>query len=284
MPAPGPTPSGREPAGATRVGCIGLRSPGRSGGRGAPGTGGREVRWKIGCPGTGRPGAGLEAAFGADVDADAGGGAGARYTGRGPVCGMIMRGGGATGAAGRALGICETFPAGGAAADAVVLGGAAGGTARGGTAMAGGAALAVDAGAPALGAADAGGTLGGMTTTEGGRYVAATDAGVTILGAGAGASAAGLGGVALGAVGASALVSAAGDGTGGLATGRAAGGSATAFCWVIARSTSPGREIFDKSILVLIPSSLGAERAVFDWLGAASERPLRRCLRTRSAS
>ena len=34
MPAPGPTPSGRDPAGATRVGCIGRRSPGRSGGRG----------------------------------------------------------------------------------------------------------------------------------------------------------------------------------------------------------------------------------------------------------
>src|ERR1700677_3436223 len=44
IPAPGPTPSGRDPAGATRVGCIGRRSPGRSGGRGAPGAGGRAVR------------------------------------------------------------------------------------------------------------------------------------------------------------------------------------------------------------------------------------------------
>jgi hypothetical protein len=149
--------------------------------------------------------------------------------------------------------------------------------------MAGGAALAMGA-VLALGGTGAGGTFGGMTTTEGGRYVAATDAGVTILGAGAGASAGGLGGIALGADGATAMVSTAGGGTGGLATGRAAGGSTTAFCWVIARSTSPGREIFDKSILVLIPSSLGAERAVFGELGAASERPLRRCLRTKSAS
>ena len=41
--------------------CIGRRSPGRSGGRGPPpipgGPCGRG-RWKIGCPGTGRPGAG----------------------------------------------------------------------------------------------------------------------------------------------------------------------------------------------------------------------------------
>ena len=54
--APGPTPSGLDPVGDCRVGCMGRRSPGRRGGRlvGAPGRG----RWKIGCPGTGRPGAG----------------------------------------------------------------------------------------------------------------------------------------------------------------------------------------------------------------------------------
>jgi hypothetical protein len=44
IPAPGPTPSGRDPAGATRVGCIGRRSPGRSGGRDCPGASGRAVR------------------------------------------------------------------------------------------------------------------------------------------------------------------------------------------------------------------------------------------------
>src|SRR5579863_947737 len=56
---PGPTPSGRVPVGDCRVGCIGRRSPGRNGGRvpGAAALPGRG-RWKIGCPGTGRPGTG----------------------------------------------------------------------------------------------------------------------------------------------------------------------------------------------------------------------------------
>lgn len=51
-----------------------------------------------------------------------------------------------------------------------------------------------------LTAGGVGGTLGGITTTDGGRYVAATEAGVTILGTGggAGASLAGFGGTALG--------------------------------------------------------------------------------------
>ncbi|MGB7332764.1 MAG: hypothetical protein WBD25_15375, partial [Terriglobales bacterium] len=93
-----------------------------------------------------------------------------------------------------------------------------------------------------------------MTTTDGGRNVAATEAGVTILGAGgagAGASLAGLGGIAFGAVdaaGASVFASAAGALTGGLTAGRGAGLSAPPFCWVMARSTSPGREIFERSI------------------------------------
>jgi hypothetical protein len=39
-----------------------------------------------------------------------------------------------------------------------------------------------------------GGTFGGITTTDGGRYCAATEAGVTILGAGAGVSITGFGG------------------------------------------------------------------------------------------
>jgi hypothetical protein len=51
---------------------------------------------------------------------------------------------------------------------------------------------------------------------------------------------------------------------------------------VMARRTSPGREIFDKSILVLMPSSPDAGRDVLE-LGVTSERP-RRCFRTRSAS
>ena len=123
--------------------------------------------------------------------------------------------------------------------------------------------------------------LGGMTTTVGGRYPAATEAGVTILGAGgAGASITGLGGTAFGAP---AFASTAGFSTGGLTAGRAAGCSATPFCCVMARSTSPGREIFDRSILVLMPSSPWLAREVFAELGAPSERP-RRCFRTSSAS
>jgi len=88
--------------------------------------------------------------------------------------------------------------------------------------------------------------------------VAATEAGVTILGAGgAGASAADLGGFAFdvrGSAGDSVFPSAAGAASGGLVAGRAMGCSVP-FCWVMARSTSPGREIRERSILVLISSS-----------------------------
>jgi len=197
------------------------------------------------------------------------------YTGRGPVCGMIIRGGGAIGApafAGAASCIWATLLCAGGCAAGLV--------ARGGTAMPGGAVVVLVAdGVVAAGVAT--GTLGGITTTVGGRYPAATEAGVTILGAGgAGASTAGLGGIAFGAP---AFASTAGFSTGGLTAGRAAGRSATPFCCVMARSTSPGREIFDRSILVLIPSSGWAAREVFPELGAPSERP-RRCFRTSSAS
>jgi hypothetical protein len=151
---------------------------------------------------------------------------------------MIIRGGGAIGAAGltgAALCICVTL---------LVADGAAGacvdvGVTRGGTAIAGGAALVETDGDGVLAAGGVAGTLGGITTTDGGRYVAATEAGVTILGAGGvacGASADGLGATAFGidededAAGADALASTAGGETGGLAGGRAAGASATLFC------------------------------------------------------
>jgi hypothetical protein len=49
---------------------------------------------------------------------------------------------------------------------------------------------------------------------------------------------------------------------GGLATGRA--GATPSFFSKIARSTSPGREMFDKSILVLISSSPRAEREALE--------------------
>src|SRR5512147_2192020 len=85
------------PLGDVRVGCIGRRSPGRDGGRaGVAGLG----RWKMGLPGTGRPGAGrgVEAVAPAPALALAGGAAaGALYTGRGPVCGVIIRRGGGEG-------------------------------------------------------------------------------------------------------------------------------------------------------------------------------------------
>ena len=176
------------------------------------------------------------------------------YTGRGPVCGMIMRGGGPIGAAGfagAALCICVTF-AGGCAAGGALPACAAGVVTRGGTEIAG--SVAAAGGVP--------GTLGGIATTEGGRYVPASEAGVTILGVGgvgAGPSLVGLGGTALGgatgAAGASAFASTAGIATGGLTAGRAPGCSAVSFNCVMARSTSPGREICERSILVLIPSS-----------------------------
>ena len=69
--------------------------------------------------------------------------------------------------------------------------------------------------------------------------------------------------------------------TGGATTGR--GGAAASFFWVIAFSTSPGREIWDKSILVLIsssPRSARADRADGD---CASDEP-RMWARTFSAS
>jgi hypothetical protein len=116
--------------------------------------------------------------------------------------------------------------------------------------------------------------------------VAATEAGVTILGAGgSGVSVAGLGGIFAGAVGAvaSALASTVGVAAAGLTTGRAAGCSTAPFCWVMARSTSPGREICERSILVLMPSSSRAERELLAEPDDDSERP-RRCFRTSSAS
>jgi len=88
---------------------MGRRSPGRRGGRevGDEEEGGR--RWKIGWPGTGRPGMGRPAigipgvggpGAGRIGAAAAGGRIGALYTGRGPVCGTIMRGAGAAGGGG----------------------------------------------------------------------------------------------------------------------------------------------------------------------------------------
>lgn len=96
------------------------------------------------------------------------------YTGRGPVCGMMTRGGALTEAGGldAVACICVDGADGGTAADAVGVG-AAGGAGRGGIATAAG--LEGTAGGVAIGF--------GVTTGAGGR-AAATDAGVTNLGAG----------------------------------------------------------------------------------------------------
>lgn len=155
----------------------------------------------------------------------------------------------------------------------------AGGAAFGGTATAGGAALATGV----AGVAGATGAFGGITTTAGG-LCAATDAGVTRRGRGGSTTGLRVIGLA-GAAGASAFASIVGTvgAAGGFATGLAGGCSAASFCCVMARRTSPGREICDRSILVLNSSSPAAARDGLAAVAGASEWA-RRCLRTSSAS
>ena len=123
-----------------------------------------------------------------------------------------------------------------------------------------------------------------MTTAAGGRD-AATLSGVTNFGAGV--STGGLTGAGgFGATGAAGFTAAGGGGGGatGFGSGRCTGGCATAsFCWVIARRTSPGREMCERSIFVLISSSPRAARADFVDAGPGSACA-RKCLRTSSAS
>jgi hypothetical protein len=69
----------------------------------------------------------------------------------------------------------------------------------------------------------------------------------------------------------------------GTADGRAIFGAAASFFCVMARSTSPGREMLDKSILVLISSSPRSGRADFTAVVEASDEP-RKWIRTFSAS
>src|SRR5260370_13975113 len=128
----------------------------------------------MGCPGTGRPGVGREAALGA---AAPGAARGALYTGRGPVCGMIILGGGAIEApdfAGASC-ICVTLLCAGGCAAGLV--------ARSGAAMAGGAAVELVA-AGVVAAGGGAGILGGMRTPVRGRYPARSETGGTILGRG----------------------------------------------------------------------------------------------------
>ncbi len=265
---PGPTPIGRPipPPIGREVGCIGRRSPGRSGGRdpGPPGPWGRG-RWKIGCPRTGAP---VRGAGGAGVRCG-----GAVYTGRGPVWGTIKRRGGAPPCAGPwgFAGCAGAFAAGAAGAAGFSAAGTTGfsiGAAGASTWAAGGAATAGSTGCSifsgATGLAGSATLAAGFSTFDGGITTAAgraTVCGVMIRGVLAGVS--GLGGSAAGgaagfsaagAVGFTTTVFAGAAGFGGSATGLAAAGrggagwAACSFSSVMAFSTSPGLEIFERSI------------------------------------
>jgi hypothetical protein len=157
---------------------------------------------------------------------------GALYTGRGPVCGTIIRGAGGGGAVGRT-----------------------------GAETAEGAEVETEAGAEGM-CVDGGGATGRGGGTAGVEAAGETTTGRATAAGGAAIAAGGGGGVGLitgGTTVAGRVTKAGGAGavgaTGG-ATARGAGGGATAsfFC-VIALSTSPGREMFERSIFVLISSS-----------------------------
>jgi hypothetical protein len=195
------------------------------------------------------------------------------YTGLGPVCGTIIRGAGG---------------AGGAAA-------AAGAAGRGGTGgVCGGVEAATEDGAGDGGtitaAGGAGGTAGrGGAATEGaGGATGFSAGGATIAGRGAAGGIGAAAGVD-GAAGTGVGFAGAGGATAGLATtGGAAGrgvggGAADSFFCVIAFSTSPGREMCDRSILVLISSSPRNGREVRAAGDCASAEP-RIWARTFSAS
>jgi hypothetical protein len=264
---------------------MGRRSPGRSGGRAAAPDG--RGRWKIGCPGTGRPGAGRPAigrpgtgracrlAFATGLSARGGGG-GALYTGRGPVWGTIIRRGGTAGAAGR----CGAGGAAGVAVACACAGGCAGGgtgATAGGTACTGGSGTTVrGTGGVTRGFAVCG--AGGCSAADG--ALGATDGGAAGLTGTAGCCTA-AGGAAADLISADGVAGAAGGGT-----GRFTGGAAAACCFcVISLSTSPGLEMCDKSILVLMASASSARaREVFAEPAACLSAWAWKCARTLSAS
>ena len=193
-----------------------------------------------------------------------------------------MRGGGTTGAAGltgfaaTGAGGCAGGAIGGAAAsttgwlDEETGGGTAGRGATGGP-----------AGVWAVGLTGAAGAIagaGGRITDGAGRVVG----GVINLGAGAGDA----GGLATGAGDAGAALAAGAGGAAGFVStsgrGGAAGGAEAAVCFcVMSFRTSPGLEIWERSILVLISSVSRAERGARPGAGSADAR---KCARTLSAS
>jgi hypothetical protein len=206
----------------------------------------------MGWPGTGRPGA-ARIAPPIGTPGCTGGGAGligALYTGRGPVWGTIMRGAGGGGADGRGA-------TGGALAD-TAGGAAASGTANGDTV---GRIVGALAGADATGDGVAGDEAGGgATTARAGVTEAAGDALIEGGTAGFGVGGATVVGRLTAAGGAVAGFSAGAGVTVGAAGRGATGGATASFRCVIAFNTSPGREMCDRSILVLISSSPRAPR------------------------
>ena len=174
-----------------------------------------------------------------------------------------MRGAGGPGGVTTVGAARRTGATGAGGADEAAIGDAAGGT------TAGGAGVTTRGVAGGVNVAGAGGFSAGTTTTGAG------------VGAGAMTGAAGVaGGAGLVTGGATAAGFATTGGTTGLA---GAGGATVSFRCVIAFSTSPGREMFDRSILVLISSSPRSERALFDAAAGASAEP-RMWARTLSAS
>jgi hypothetical protein len=173
----------------------------------------------------------------------------------------------------RGAGVCGTTAAGGVAGRGAIgvvealdaaIGGAAG---AGGATTAGG-------GAAGRGGTTAGGATGagvaGFSTCRGATTAGLT--GATTVGAAGGGVGFATGGTTTGFAT-----------TGGGGTGFGAGATAS-FCCVMAFSTSPGREMCDRSILVLISSSPRSRRAVaFELAAGASDVP-RMCARTFSAS
>jgi len=165
-----------------------------------------------------------------------------------------------------------------------------GATGRGATGGTGGAAEAVTVGAgvaggvTTCGAGGVAGRGGGATDAGGAAGLSAGGGTTTGRGAPAGISGDAAGGAATGAAG----FGGAGAATTGLATtggaaGRTGGAATASFFWVIALSTSPGREMCDKSILVLISSSPRSGRADRAEDDCASDEP-RMWARTFSAS
>jgi hypothetical protein len=193
-----------------------------------------------------------------------------------------MRGAGVVGvvATGRAGGRAA-FGAAGAigGAEAVIDGGAGAG---GGTTAAGGGGGGVAGRTGGAVAAGAAGGAGGATGAAG--FSAAGDGATTGRATGGGATGAPTeaGGVA-GAAGFAAGGATTGRGGTTGAGGRTGGAAAASFFCVIAFSTSPGREMCDRSILVLISSSPRSARAVRADGDCASAEP-RMWARTFSAS